>query len=159
MVEEEVRRIIPSLTENIIRNVSKSGSRISESSRVFEERPSADSSKVVHQHVTCDGCGVAPIVGFRYKCIICNDFDFCDKCESAGNHPHAFIKIRHPSQVPKVLIASEESDHSGMNLNGKNIDFKDLIHNPAPVIDLANQFIPGLNLTQEKVKGFCNMFK
>ena len=88
--------------------------------------------------MSCDGCGVSPIVGFRYKCLICHNFDFCDKCESEGKHAHAFIKIRHPSQVPRVLIASEESDQPGMRLNGGEFNFKDVVGNMGPVIGIAN---------------------
>ena len=101
MIESEVQKLLPGLTENIIKNVTKAaGSRIEGGGEKKEE-------KVVHEHVTCDGCGVAPNVGFRYKCLICHNFDFCEDCENKGTHPHAFIKIRKPSQVPKILITSE----------------------------------------------------
>ena len=104
-MQNEVERLIPSLTESILKNVSKTVN-----SKISEEKPSKFSNNlpeaVVHEHVTCDGCGLSPITGFRYKCIVCHNFDFCEKCEEKGTHPHAFIKIRHPSQVPRVLITS-----------------------------------------------------
>jgi len=50
----------------------------------------------VHQGVKCDGCGVKPIVGVRYKCSICHNFDYCEKCEETVDHPHAFLKIKSP---------------------------------------------------------------
>ncbi len=28
--------------------------------------------------VTCDGCNIKPVVGFRYKCLVCPDHDFCE---------------------------------------------------------------------------------
>lgn len=34
----------------------------------------------IHIGVTCDGCGVYPINGIRYKCNTCPNFDFCEKC-------------------------------------------------------------------------------
>jgi len=153
MVKEEVQRLIPQLTESILINVSKStGSKI-------PQKPETGPSDVVHEHVSCDGCGISPIVGFRYKCIVCHNFDFCEKCEGEGKHPHAFIKIRNPSQVPRVLITSEEDVNPGVNINGQNLNFKDLLSNPGPAIGIANSLIPGLNLTEEKVKGFCDKFK
>jgi len=52
--------------------------------------------EVVHEGVQCDGCGVAPIIGIRYKCSICKDFDFCATCEEKKEHEHAFLKITNP---------------------------------------------------------------
>lgn len=79
MVQSEVQKLIPNLTESIIKNVSQTvNSKISEekSSNIPTEQKSA----FVHEDVTCDGCGLSPITGFRYKCIICHNFDFCEKC-------------------------------------------------------------------------------
>lgn len=52
--------------------------------------------KYVHRGVACDGCGMNPIVGIRYKCYVCPNFDFCEKCEAEkGNeHGHSFIKLK-----------------------------------------------------------------
>ena len=54
--------------------------------------------KNTHRFVTCDGCGIHPIVGVRYKCAVCPNFDFCEKCEEKLNeqHQHPFIKIYKP---------------------------------------------------------------
>eukprot|EP01089_Gocevia_fonbrunei_P013425 TRINITY_DN3449_c0_g1_i6.p1 TRINITY_DN3449_c0_g1~~TRINITY_DN3449_c0_g1_i6.p1 ORF type:complete len:544 (+),score=144.96 TRINITY_DN3449_c0_g1_i6:93-1634(+) len=52
-------------------------------------------SKVVHP-ATCDACNKR-IVGIRYKCSVCPDYDLCEKCEvsSQSFHPahHAFLKM------------------------------------------------------------------
>lgn len=50
-------------------------------------------AKAVHERVECDGCGVAPITGVRYKCSVCKDFDYCSICEERRGHDHAFLKI------------------------------------------------------------------
>jgi len=55
--------------------------------------------------VECDGCGMAPILGVRYKCSICKDFDYCATCEERKGHEHAFLKITDPKQAPKAIIA------------------------------------------------------
>jgi len=44
----------------------------------------------------CDGCEMSPIVGVRYKCAVCEDFDLCEKCESVTDHEHPFLKIKKP---------------------------------------------------------------
>ena len=51
--------------------------------------------------MTCDGCGVSPIRGIRYKCFECPDFDFCEACEASKPHSHSFIKIKEPKIVPE----------------------------------------------------------
>jgi len=46
-----------------------------------------------HFGITCDGCA-EPVAGFRYKCLQCEDYDLCGKCESNGAHPqHTFIRV------------------------------------------------------------------
>jgi hypothetical protein len=53
-----------------------------------------DQEPVVHEKVTCDSCNTNPIVGARYKCTVCPDFDFCEKCEETVPHEHPFMKIK-----------------------------------------------------------------
>lgn len=62
------------------------------------ERVSQYCSSVIHHGVQCLGCHVEPIVGIRYKCTICNNFNLCEKCEreKSESHKHPFIKIRLP---------------------------------------------------------------
>lgn len=58
--------------------------------------PSED--KTIHRGVTCDGCGVSPIVGPRYKCLSCYNFDFCIQCrhERAHDPSHPFELVVTP---------------------------------------------------------------
>jgi sequestosome 1 len=50
-------------------------------------------NKELHVGVTCDGCN-GPVIGFRYKCFVCPNYDLCEKCSSAGIHSeHNMIKI------------------------------------------------------------------
>ena len=53
--------------------------------------------KTIHRNVTCDGCGVHPIVGIRYKCGICPNFDFCENCEKKEGLKHGHPMVRLPS--------------------------------------------------------------
>ena len=36
-----------------------------------------------HPNIICDGCQMHPIVGVRWKCTTCADFDLCDSCHTA----------------------------------------------------------------------------
>ena len=51
-----------------------------------------------HAGITCDGCGAVNIVGFRYQCTVCPNFDLCESCEGRGIHDvtHTRLKIALP---------------------------------------------------------------
>ncbi|MEQ2284591.1 hypothetical protein AMECASPLE_023282 [Ameca splendens] len=52
----------------------------------------------LHPNVTCDGCE-GPIMGTRFKCSVCPDYDLCSTCQSQGKHTeHALLPIWHPLQ-------------------------------------------------------------
>ena len=54
------------------------------SDRRSRARPSLQEQKATffgeHRGITCDGCGVVPIVGFRYRCQKCPNHDTCEVC-------------------------------------------------------------------------------
>ena len=41
---------------------------------------STPDNKSVHETTTCDGCKTKPIIGLRYKCQSCSDYDLCRQC-------------------------------------------------------------------------------
>ncbi len=63
---------------------------------IFEKEKIAN--KIVHFGVKCDGCGSFPIIGCRFKCAVCNNFDYCEQCEKkfSEKHNHPFLKIYEP---------------------------------------------------------------
>lgn len=67
-----------------------------------EKKEEEKKENFVHQRHQCDGCDKYPIVGNRYKCTICNDFDYCQDCETkfGETHDHPFLKIRNPHYAP-----------------------------------------------------------
>lgn len=62
----------------------------------------------IHENYKCDGCGVKPIVGVRYQCTVCDNFDYCETCEEKNGeiHKHPFLKIRDPKYAP-IQIKTE----------------------------------------------------
>ncbi|XP_023698744.1 sequestosome-1 isoform X1 [Paramormyrops kingsleyae] len=51
---------------------------------------------MVHPNVTCDGCD-GSVVGTRFKCTVCPDYDLCAPCQAKGLHKeHALLPILHP---------------------------------------------------------------
>ena len=50
---------------------------------------------IVHKGVQCKGCGKTSIKGYRYKCAICSNVNYCEICEKKfgkkHNHPFLFF--------------------------------------------------------------------
>eukprot|EP00762_Andalucia_godoyi_P002409 ANDGO_02828.mRNA.1 putative E3 ubiquitin-protein ligase HERC2 len=69
---------------------------------------SFQSGGYIHDTVTCDACSMSPMLGKRYKCTCCEDFDICEKCfpriRSQHDDTHAFLQIRRPAQLNPARI-------------------------------------------------------
>lgn len=78
----------------------------------------------VHSGVCCDGCEANPIVGARWKCENCGDFDLCETCyaeflESGKHHVkrHTFKrrkgsrrKLRKGNEIQLILNFKDFGD-------------------------------------------------
>ena len=55
-----------------------------------------------HAGVTCDGCQAKPLVGPRFRCKVCDNFDYCEKCfygrrgGGGSGHKHSFSRMAEP---------------------------------------------------------------
>ena len=55
------------------------------------------SGKGAQHSAICDGCN-QPIFGLRYKCLVCPDYDLCEKCEKKALHSeHDMIRMEGPA--------------------------------------------------------------
>jgi len=60
-----------------------------------------------HESVSCDNCLQNNFEGIRYKCLICHDYDLCERCYSRGaatgnhrpDHPMQSILTHHDSNL------------------------------------------------------------
>ncbi|KAG8071272.1 hypothetical protein GUJ93_ZPchr0006g40693 [Zizania palustris] len=58
-----------------------------------------------HRWIQCDGCGVQPIVGPRYKSKVKEDYDLCDACFDHMGNEADYKKIEKPKPVsPQRLL-------------------------------------------------------
>lgn len=54
----------------------------------------------VHENVTCDGCDATPLVGLRFKCRFCRNYDLCERCFKTNQiHKHPFNRIVRPGAL------------------------------------------------------------
>lgn len=92
-VTETVNKNIEKIREELIQKT------LSETSKVLDKSLNKVEEKndSVHSGVSCNVCGVFPIVGVRYKCTQCYDYDLCSNCENNEAHSHPLIKFRQPT--------------------------------------------------------------
>ena len=67
----------------------------------------------IHSNVKCELCLQQPIVGIRYKCSVCPNYNLCEACEEKNyelkTHPHDFIRMRDPA-IEKAKIVPQNSE-------------------------------------------------
>lgn len=65
-----------------------------------------------HIGVTCDQCDTYPIIGTRYKCCVCDNFDLCETCEATSSHPidHYFMKMRVRNSSPYYELIMKQTN-------------------------------------------------
>ncbi|RCV07092.1 hypothetical protein SETIT_1G216500v2 [Setaria italica] len=73
----------------------------------------------LHRWIQCDGCGVQPIVGPRFKSNVKEDYDLCNSCfQRMGNEveytkidkpilPHRLLRDPHSVHHPRVVMKSK----------------------------------------------------
>lgn len=82
----------------------------------------------VHEGVRCDGCSFIDIIGIRYKCKDCCNYDLCDSCYHEKKHDmtHSFIRVDLPNylgvylepRINKVQNQTQEVVHNGIHCDG-----------------------------------------
>ena len=74
----------------------------------------------VHHFVTCDGCGMSPIVGPRYKCTVRNDYDLCATCEANKSDPTSFPSVLISRRDPSAAVPASSLSVLDPNLSSRN---------------------------------------
>jgi len=113
-LEKKLDKTLKKLKEKLLRKMVKKYEKLAknQSKSVF--------SDMVHEGVACDGCNVSPIKGIRYKCTVCRNFDYCEKCEENNvQHDHTFLKIKRPVEIYNFPIRSchQNSDNKACHQN------------------------------------------
>merc|ERR1711994_719265 len=93
--DEELQVSLTAVTGPVYKLKVKLGDKAKEKSNSGMAR-----SAQVHWSVVCDGCD-GPVVGPRYKCLVCPDYDLCATCEARGLHVHHKM-IRLPAPCKRV---------------------------------------------------------
>ncbi|GMF05154.1 unnamed protein product [[Candida] boidinii] len=87
-----ITNAVNTTTAKVTQDIRKSFSSNSPREDILHLLDSKDSFKsaTIHSGIRCDGCNTDPIIGLRFKCSKCYDFDLCEDCHSknaeTGNH-------------------------------------------------------------------------
>lgn len=61
-----------------------------------EKLPPPTSDEFEWSNVSCDGCSMLPLLGQRYYCPTCGDYDLCSICAKKG-HEHSLDIMPQPT--------------------------------------------------------------
>ena len=94
--ENNIKNIIDTNVNNIKNDILNSIIVESSSKKDNKSIKSQKNSKdnIIHIGIQCNNCGELPIQGIRYKCVECDNYNLCSKCEENKSHPHLFYKIK-----------------------------------------------------------------
>ena len=106
-ITQNITNKINDITKCVIDNANEITNKITGKIEIKDIKlkaaaPQKEEKKKIHQGIHCNGCGMNPIEGNRFKCAVCENFDYCEKCESINKdlHLHPFIKIYSPETAP-----------------------------------------------------------
>jgi len=120
-VVDQVKKNMEAMRDELMKKT------IEETAKAFEllNKSGDHKNDTVHRGVTCNSCGVFPIVGNRYKCTVCYDYDLCDECEAKTGEEHTHPLIKYKKQ-------------NGVRVCNKNVEnpFSDIFK---PVVNYSYQ--------------------
>jgi hypothetical protein len=113
--------------------------------------PPQESQTVIqtrHIATKCSSCHVRPIVGKRFYCLVCLDFNLCEDCEAANPHPHPCVRVitRQDDDVLKKLHKKYEkiNSKSSRSLGETITNVVNIFRKPVP----QPQDVPAITQTQ-----------
>ena len=104
LVKEKMEKLQNEIINDIYDNIQLTESKYLEKNENEKERLEISlinqdlSSLPIHTGIKCNECNCIEIVGSRFKCLNCENYNLCSKCERESNHniDHIFIKIYVP---------------------------------------------------------------
>ena len=125
-----IKKKFEKLKQNLVpKKIKKNSSEKKiEFQQLLTKSQKINSDLILHD-IQCKGCEASQIIGIRYKCSICHNFDYCENCEEqlALLHNHPFLKIRIPLPNKEIFQKKElmkENERLLSKVDKKNLDCK-----------------------------------
>jgi len=98
-------------------------------SSIFWSSSEKQNTAAIHTNVSCDHCLQNPIVGTRYRCSMCPNYDLCEKCLLVNEESlfpfhdgqHLFYRLAMPKesyQTFPIILNRESTIHTGVTCTG-----------------------------------------
>merc|ERR1712110_386268 len=111
--DEELKLALAAMTGPVYKLRVRLGGK----KRGDEHQAGAGAGGELHPGVVCDGCD-GPVLGPRYKCLACPDYDLCKICEGRGLHSqHKMVRLPQPCKRDlklSRLLTYNERDTRGL---------------------------------------------
>ena len=167
--EEKLNLIISEIPNEMEKNLEKKLENLYYNQ--YKTKINKKKNKEIHNGIKCQRCFMNPIIGIRYKCSICNDYNLCENCEKeneeTNEHPHIFLKIIKNEQKNSKIENFEEKDKNERKEeneedyeedekeeNNKNINNNNKINNITFI--KKNEIIKNTDINDKKPENYNN---
>ena len=138
LVKEKMEKLQNEIINDIYDNIQLTESKYLEKNENEKERLEISlinqdlSSLPIHTGIKCNECNCIEIVGSRFKCLNCENYNLCSKCERESNHniDHIFIKIYVPDSDKNIeLFPKYKNEGLNYSISENNFTFERNIDN------------------------------
>jgi hypothetical protein len=118
-IKKSLRLMVRSKLKNLEKNIISELCNDIKNSQLISPNQISNSN-IVHKGIKCNQCGKKDIIGIRYKCSTCPNYNLCEDCEEDSTHDedHIFVKIREPVPAEKQL--EEKITQSKLKLKSRD---------------------------------------
>ena len=126
---------------------------IKEFEKISSNNINRNQIKAVSYNLRCEICFKKPIIGDRYKCSICEDYDLCEECNKNNKiHPHNFIKIA--NEENEIIKYYRNIDINKINEEKNDINYKLYLNNEVHKENKGNKKLYSYELLSKN----CGLF-
>ena len=118
--EEKLNLIISEIPNEMEKNLEKKAKELENLYyNQYKTKIINKKNKEIHDGIKCQKCFTEPIIGIRYKCSICEEYNLCENCEKVNeetsDHPHVFLKFVKKEQKIQKKENFDEIDKNERN--------------------------------------------